>query len=66
VPHSPHHPTRPLPCAFLVRGMLALAGLVALSRLGATGVAAVLAWAAIALAVGTEVLASLVFLVRRR
>jgi hypothetical protein len=52
--------------AFLVRGLLAAAGLVALARLDATGVAAVLAWAAIVLAVGTEVLASVVFLLRRR
>ena len=52
--------------AFLVRGLLAAAGLVALARLDATGLAAVLAWAAIVLAVGTEVLASVVFLLRRR
>jgi hypothetical protein len=55
-----------MPRAFLVRGMLALSGLIALARLDATGVAAVLAWSAIVLAVGTEVLASLVFLLRRR
>jgi hypothetical protein len=57
---------RPVPRTFLVRGLLAAAGLVALAQLDASGVAAVLAWAAIALAVGTEVLASLVFLLRRR
>jgi hypothetical protein len=60
------HPHRPVPRAFVVRGLLAAAGLVALARLGATGVAAVLAWSAIVLGVGTEVLASLVFLLRRR
>jgi hypothetical protein len=57
---------RPLSRAFLVRGLLAAAGFVALARLDATGVAAVLAWSAIVLAVGTELLASVVFLLRRR
>ena len=55
-----------MPRAFLVRGLLAAAGLVALARLDATGVAAVVAWAAIVLAVGTEVLASVMYLMRRR
>jgi hypothetical protein len=55
-----------MPRAFLLRGLIAAAGLLALAQLGATGLAAVLAWAAIVLAVGTEVLASLVFLLRRR
>jgi hypothetical protein len=63
---QPQHRAVHLPRAFLVRGLLALAGLVALARLDATGLAAVLAWAAIVLAVGTEVLASVVFLLRRR
>jgi hypothetical protein len=66
VPQSPHRVPQLMPRAFLVRGLLAAAGLVALARLDATGVAAVLAWAAIVLAVGTEVLASVVFLLRRR
>jgi hypothetical protein len=65
VPHPPHRAIH-LPRAFLVRGLLAAAGFVALARLGATGLAAVVAWAAIVLAVGTEVLASVVFLLRRR
>jgi hypothetical protein len=66
VPHVPHRAPHLMARAFLVRGLLAAAGLVALARLDATGVAAVLAWAAIVLAVGTEVLASVVFLLRRR
>jgi hypothetical protein len=66
MPEMPHRPRRPPPRTFLVRGLLAAAGFVALARLDATGVAAVLAWSAIALALGTEVLASVVFLLRRR
>ena len=58
--------TRPLAVAFLARGLLAGAGVVALTRLDATGVAALLAWSVIVLALGTEVLASIVFLLRRR
>ena len=66
MPSSPHR-TGPLTARmFILRGLLAAAGLVALARLGATGLAAVVAWAAIVLAVGTEVLASVVFLLRRR
>jgi hypothetical protein len=65
VPPSPHRAAH-LPRAFLARGVLAVMGLVALARLDATGLAAVVAWAAIVLAVGTEVLASVVFLLRRR
>jgi hypothetical protein len=66
MPDSTHRATRPLSRAFVVRGLLAAAGFVALAQLGATGVAAVLAWLAIVLAVGTELLASVVFLLRRR
>lgn len=67
VPHMSHRAAPQLMArAFLVRGLVAAAGLVALARLDATGVAAVLAWAAIVLAVGTEVLASVAFLLRRR
>ena len=66
VPHMSHRAPQLMARAFLVRGLVAAAGLVALARLDATGVAAVLAWAAIVLAVGTEVLASVVFLLRRR
>lgn len=65
-PPSQPRTTRPMPRAFLVRGILALAGLIALARLDASGLAAVLAWMAIVLAIGTEVLASVAFLVRRR
>jgi hypothetical protein len=59
-------PPRRLPRAFVARGLLAAAGALALGPLGATGVLAVAAWSAVALGAGTELLASVVFLLRRR
>jgi hypothetical protein len=63
-PEAP--PARRMPRAFLARGVLAAAGAVALGPLHATGALAVAAWSAVAFGVGTELLASLVFLARRR
>lgn len=51
---------------FLARGVLAAVGALILLRLHPSDVLAVCAWSAIALAVGSELLASAVYLHRRR
>jgi hypothetical protein len=57
---------RSLPLAFIVRALVAAMAVVALTRFGATRLASVLAWSDIALAVGTELPASLAYLLGRR
>jgi hypothetical protein len=55
-----------MPRPFLARAAAAGAALLVLVAIGASGLLETLAWAVLALAVGSEVLASAVFLSRRR
>ena len=55
-----------IPRVFLARAVLAAAALLAIVAIGVTGLLATLAWALLLLAVGSELVASLVFLRRSR
>ena len=65
VPSPRRRPARRLPPVFALRGLLAAAGVFTLLQLDPKGVLVLCAWAAIALGVGSELLASLVFVMRR-